>query len=165
MKFTRSSNRSMPSTASLHLYTTVNRYLASEWLSESIHHRQYTCLTSSRFPSQENSISTSSHHLTSRKLLEHHPLPFQSWDSFPLKIKSWLRSEREKLHCLFATFGWPGPNDQASRDAIAELLGLQGMPKATTHVAWATRNELMRCLLLSKKWVADNFVASLYRCA
>lgn len=50
--------------------------------------------------------------------------------------------QREKLSSLFATAGWPRPGDRASREAIAELLGLsKASLKATTYLAWATRRD------------------------
>ena len=63
-----------------------------------------------------------------------HPQP-QSGSTFP-------RKQREKLSSLFATAGWPRPGDRASREAIAELLGLsKASLKATTYLAWATRRD------------------------
>ena len=53
------------------------------------------------------------------------------------------RKQRERIASLFGDAGWPQPADYATREAIAELLGLpsKAPPKAVTHLAWAARRD------------------------
>lgn len=159
----------MPSTASLHLYTTVNRYLASEWLSESIHHRQYMpdIFQISQPRKQHQHIITSSN------------VQKVTWTSpFAFPILRQLSIENQILT----------DSGVSGKSCIASLLPLVGQVPMTKPPAmlslnsWASRGcrrqqhmwpgqhvtSLWGAFCCQKNgWlmVADNFVASLYRCA
>ncbi|CAK9080947.1 Hypothetical protein SCF082_LOCUS38947 [Durusdinium trenchii] len=73
-----------------------------------------------------------------------HPLsPNRSCLRGFIPVRACHLKQRERIASLFGDAGWPQPADYATREAIAELLGLpsKAPPKAVTHLAWAARRD------------------------